>query len=427
MPYTLQRKMFKLGGSVAHGGGITANLKDPNRTKMNKGGKVAPIGQVGKGPLHMKGPDGKMREMQNPLALLGLLARGAGTIGLRRGLPSILKGLGSRSTKPVSDFVMKSATGSARPTAAQLAKMTPAEIKRTVGNFGFGPTGRMSQIGRGLETGIGALAPVGLASSLLPELETGKDKPIRTLIQNLREIPETALNAAIGLPTGAIGLLAGQGLSGLSPSDALQKTLYGDNKKIGSDLVEQSTTGDTVSKQVNEMEKLKNAALERKELYNSVMYEPDNLKMVSDMLLQSGTSALRGDELADVIDAGFAPSNTEAARKRAVEDASGQQAVTDILNEQAGKKQMLAEIAKSGDPRAIARVKKFFDASDQGVDDVLPLDAKGAMDTAGMMAGSIYADIDNSTGKLFVAVNKSGTAIKQFDTVEEAIEHSQTA
>ena len=88
---------------------------------------------------------------------------------------------------------------------------------------------------------------------------------------------------------------------------------------------------------------------------------------------------------------------------------------------------MLAEIAKSGDPRAIARVKKFFDASDQGVDDVLPLDAKGAMDTAGMMAGSIYADIDNSTGKLFVAVNKSGTAIKQFDTVEEAIEHSQTS
>ena len=26
MPYTLQRKMFKLGGSVAHGGGITANF-----------------------------------------------------------------------------------------------------------------------------------------------------------------------------------------------------------------------------------------------------------------------------------------------------------------------------------------------------------------------------------------------------------------
>ena len=175
------------------------------------------------------------------------------------------------------------------------------------------------------------------------------------------------------------------------------------------------------------MEKLKNAALQRKELYNSVMYEPDNLKMVSDMLLQSGTSALRGDELADVIDAGFAPSNTEAARKRAVEDASGQQAVTDILNEQAGKKQMLAEVAKSGDPRAIARIKKYFDASDQGVDDILPMDAKGAMDTTQMRAGTIYADIDNSTGKLFVAVNESGSEIKQFDTVEEAIEHSQTA
>ena len=51
MPYTLQRKMFKLGGSVAHGGGITANLKDPNRVKMKKGG-----------PVFKPGPDGKMRQ-----------------------------------------------------------------------------------------------------------------------------------------------------------------------------------------------------------------------------------------------------------------------------------------------------------------------------------------------------------------------------
>ena len=426
MPYTLQRKMFKLGGSVAHGGGITANLKNPNRVKMKKGGSVAPIGLVGKGPLHMKGPDGKMREMQNPLALLGLLARAGGTVGLRT-IPNILRGLGSRSTKPISDFVMKSATGASRPTAKQLAKMTPAMIKRTVGNFGFGPTGRMSQIGRGLETGIGALAPVGLASSFLPELEKGKDKPISTLIQNLREIPELALNTAIGIPSGLVGALAGQGMAGFTPSDAIQKTLYGDDKKIGSDLVDQSTTGDTVAKQLSQMEKMKEDALARKELYNEVMYQPDKLKMLSDAALGAGTSALRGDELADVIESGFAPINVEAQRKQTIDQASGQQAVTDILNEGAVNRQIVAEVAKTGDPRAIARVNKYLEASEKGVDDLLPLDAKGAMDTTQMRAGALYADIDNATGKLFVAVNKSGSEIKQFDTVEEAIEHSQKA
>ena len=196
---------------------------------------------------------------------------------------------------------------------------------------------------------------------------------------------------------------------------------------VGAADVPQSATGKVATKQISEMEKLKNAALERKGLYESLMYQPDKLALASNALLAAGTSALRGDELADVVESGFAPINKESARKREISNASSQQAITDILNDKANRQKMLAKIAESGDPRAIARVKKFFDASDQGVDDVLPLDAKGAMDTAGMMAGSIYADIDNSTGKLFVAVNKSGTAIKQFDTVEEAIEHSQTA
>ena len=173
------------------------------------------------------------------------------------------------------------------------------------------------------------------------------------------------------------------------------------------------------------MEKLKNQALERKELYESLMYEPDKLALASNALLSAGTSALRGDELADVVEAGFSPINTEAARRREIESASSQQAITDILNDKATRQAILAEVAKSGDTRAIARVKKFFDASDQGVDDALPMNAKGAMDTTQMRAGTIYADVENATGKLFVAVNESGSEIKQFDTIEEAIEHSQ--
>jgi len=66
----LRRKMFKMGGDInTHGVGITSGLA------YNTGGAVAPIGQVGKGPLQKRGPDGKMREMQNPLRLLSLIPK----------------------------------------------------------------------------------------------------------------------------------------------------------------------------------------------------------------------------------------------------------------------------------------------------------------------------------------------------------------
>ena len=217
-----------MGGNVpkTHGVGITSGLK------MKKGGLIP--GKVGEPILKKMGPDGKEREMQNPLAALLPFLAGAGTVGLRT-IPALLRGIGSRTTKPITDFIMKSSTGAARPTAKQLARMTPEEIARTVGKFGFGPTGRLSQIGRGAAVGIGALAPVGAVSSLFPELERGKDKPISTFIQNLREIPEFATDVAIGLPSGVIGALAGQGMAGFSPTSSLQRALYGAKEdKVGS-------------------------------------------------------------------------------------------------------------------------------------------------------------------------------------------------
>ena len=56
MAFTLQRKMFKMGG-VAHGGGVTSGLK------LNKGGSVQPQATIGVGnnALRKTGPDGKER------------------------------------------------------------------------------------------------------------------------------------------------------------------------------------------------------------------------------------------------------------------------------------------------------------------------------------------------------------------------------
>ena len=423
MPYTLQRKMFKLGGSVAHGGGITANLKDPNRVKMKKGGSVEQQATFGVGNNANKsiGPDGKVREAHGlflPAAATPILASIGGGLArvLGKRAPQFLKNY-LKGKRGVPDFIKGS------PTTKEFIGKSGVRKELIDKVFDTGRNAQLKRLGQVLapfpiSAGIGG----GMAlSDRLGITEEGNDDTI--FEQGLRGA------GALGLGLSAPNLVSRIGQFAFGDPNVENENLYRmiAGKPGAKKIKGETTTKDVAEKATSEMEKLKNAALQRKELYNSVMYEPDNLKMVSDMLLQSGTSALRGDELADVIDAGFAPSNTEAARKRAVKDASGQQAVTDILNEQAGKKQMLAEVAKSGDPRAIARIKKYFDASDQGVDDILPMDAKGAMDTTQMRAGTIYADIDNSTGKLFVAVNESGSEIKQFDTVEEAIEHSQTA
>ena len=437
MAYTLQRKMFKLGGSVAHGGGITANLKNPNRKPMKKGGRVetetTPVG-VGSGNQPMvPGPDGKMREAH----LLPVFLGGAGMAGIGSGLlrllaPQALRVLGQGARKgslgPLKQFINRKVLRDSgiKGSDAALKKgkgftMLDEVVPSALTKIGRGaqlaaPVGILGgATGAGLGLGMAGAERAGL-------IERGNDDSFGE--EAARTLGKLGLDFSVpGVAKRVSGLLTGTEQNPTRSS--LYDTIAG--APVGAANVPQSATGKVATKQISEMEKLKNAALERKGLYESLMYQPDKLALASNALLAAGTSALRGDELADVVESGFAPINKESARKREISNASSQQAITDILNDKANRQKMLAKIAESGDPRAIARVKKFFDASDQGVDDVLPLDAKGAMDTAGMMAGSIYADIDNSTGKLFVAVNKSGTAIKQFDTVEEAIEHSQTA
>ena len=435
MAYTLQRKMFKLGGSVAHGGGITANLKNPNRKPMKKGGRVetetTPVG-VGSGNQPMvPGPDGKMREAH----LLPVFLGGAGMAGIGSGLlrllaPQALRALGQGARQgslgPLKQFINRKVLRDSG------IKGSDAALKKGRGFTMLDEVapGALTKIGRGAQlaapVGIlggatGAGLGLGMAGAERAGLiERGNDDSFGE--EAARTLGKLGLDFSVpGVAKRVSGFLTGTEQNPTRTS--LYDTIAG--APIGAADVPQSATGKVATKQISEMEKLKNAALERKGLYESLMYQPDKLGLASNALLAAGTSALRGDELADVVESGFAPINTESARKREISNASSQQAITDILNDKANRQKMLAEIAKSGDPRAIARVKKFFDASDQGVDDILPIDAKGGIDRTQMNVSTIYADIDNSTGKLFVAVNKSGNDIKPFDTIEEAIEHSQ--
>ena len=437
MAYTLQRKMFKLGGSVAHGGGITANLKNPNRKPMKKGGRVetetTPVG-VGSGNQPMvPGPDGKMREAHLlPVFLGGAGMAGIGSVLGRLLLPQALRALGQGarqgSLNPLKQFINRKVLRDSG------IKGSDAALKKGRGFTMLDEVapGALTKIGRGAQlaapVGIlggatGAGLGLGMAGAERAGLiERGNDDSFGE--EAARTLGKLGLDFSVpGVAKRVSGFLTGTEQNPTRTS--LYDTIAG--APIGAANVPQSATGKVATNQISEMEKLKNQALERKELYESLMYEPDKLALASNALLSAGTSALRGDELADVIESGFAPINTEAARRREISSASSQQAITDILNDKATRQQILAEVAKSGDTRAIARVKKFFDASDQGVDDALPMNAKGAMDTTQMRAGTIYADVENATGKLFVAVNESGSEIKQFDTIEEAIEHSQKA
>lgn len=436
MAYTLQRKMFKLGGSVAHGGGITANLKNPNRTSMKKGGRVetetTPVG-VGSGNQPMvPGPDGKMREAH----LLPVFLGGAGMTGIGSGLlrllaPQALRALGQGarqgSLNPLKQFINRKVLRDSgiRGSDTALKKGKGFTMLDEVAPSALTKISRGAQLAAPVGILGGApLAGLGLSMSGLERagiIQRGNDDSFGEELA--RGAGKLGLDFSVpGVAKRVAGFLTGTEQNPTRTS--LYDTIAGVPVST-KDAVPQSDTGKVATRQASEMEKLKNQALERKELYESLMYEPDKLALASNALLSAGTSALRGDELADVVEAGFSPINTEAARRREIESASSQQAITDILNDKATRQQVLAKIAESGDTRAIARVKKFFDASDQGVDDQLPLDAKGGMDRTQMAVGTIYADIENATGKLFVAVNESGSEIKQFDTIEEAIEHSQ--
>ena len=406
-----------MGGNVpkSHGVGITSGLK------MKKGGRVEPQATfgVGNNANTKMGPDDRQREAHG-FGIIPFL-QAAGTIGFRA-IPALLRGLGSRSTKPITDFIMKAPSGSARPTAKQLARMTPEEIKRTVGRFGFGPTGRVTQAMRGAATGIGALAPFGAVSSLFPELEKGKDKPISTFIQNIREIPEFATDLAIGAPSGVIGALAGQGMAGFSPTSALQRALYGDKDKVGSALVDETKTAKTQREQKDEFAGLSDKA----ERMAAAITRENNLATLSRAASDFGASALAGDDLATALRTGSQPIFDEVGRRRDLQENIGGILAQSVLADEATQSAMIAEAAKTGDPQAVNRMQKYFDAYNEGVTNILPIDAKGKIDYANMAPGTVYMDLEGVSGARYVASNSGGDDTKSFDSVEDANAFAQS-
>lgn len=457
MANTLRRKMFKLGGRAnTHGVGITSGLK------MKKGGSVASLGLAGNNPSKKIGPDNKQREAHSPfLSILPFLGVGTrflpafgralgmgGSKGGLEGLKRIILGgqegaAFGRGFNPVTgtakNIIVKGAKGKKgtkgyKPPVRKnmnrkeymdfLRKSDPDKFAKEFGRFGLGKFGRGRQALRALEVGTVPAAGIGAISAAFPEYEQKPETPIRNLADTLfREAPETALNLFAGLPSGALGLLAGQGAAGFFPAQAITSALYDDKKdKVGSSLVDESEAAKTQKEQKDEFAGLSDKA----ERMAAAITKENNLATLSKAAGDFGAAAMSGADLAQSLQAGTSGIYDELGRRRDLQENIGGMLAQQVFADEATQSAMIAEAAKTGDPAAVNRMQKYFDGYNEGVTNILPIDAKGRPDFALMAKGTVYMDLEGATGGRYFASNADGSDTQPFDSVEDANAFTQS-
>ena len=409
-----------MGGDVpkAHGVGITSNLK------MKKGGLIP--GKVGEPILKKMGPDGKEREMQNPLAYFFGPA-GMALLRSSAGLASRIPGLG-RLGKFVTrrDGEIEGGIRSfLRGTPKTGPKFGPSKTVR-------GPRGEvttrsgppLTEPGRGLRAlqlsaapaGLG-LTGAGIVSAALPDIseKTQQRVPLANLAQGVRDVllePTASLS-----PLGALTFgLTGKGIAGNVES------LVGKDKKIGPKSVPQSEAGETQKKQEDEFAGLQDKA----ERMAAAITRENNLATLSRAASDFGASALAGQDLATALRTGSQPIFDEVGRRRDLQENIGGMLAQQVLADEATQGAMIAEAAKTGDPQAVLRMQKYFDAYNEGVTNILPIDAKGKIDYANMAPGTVYMDLEGVSGARYVASNSGGDDTQSFDSIEDANAFAQS-
>ena len=440
MSITLRRKMFKLGGETnTHGIGITSGL-EYRRPGYNVGGQVV-----------KPGPDGKLRQH----AVLG------GIMALGRAAQAAMK-LKNPLT-PLAKYISGGSKLTARPTKEMIAKMKPDEIKRVLGDYGFGPGGRFSQAGRlsnliGLGSIPGAGASLLAGSRMTPdERKTATD--FQKGLDTTRGVVE-ALPAFSGLGFGAevagnIGdaiyestkqnpNYSTQTLPGLlrkmtGSSTPTEETVS--DKKPGSDFVPTSDVMEMAQTQEEQFAKMKADADARAEMYYAMLGGdgPNKVRALSDAFTAAG--ALYDEDKSQAL-AGFSQGITgELDRDAAVRDEArrlGLQEVVGLRDEERmdtkSKAQMVEQaklaIMTSADytPEQRQSTLRQLKAFELGIDDLLPTNDKGdEMDKGGMSPGSIYLDVNGITDGKYVAVSNDSNdpnQVDSFNNISEAQAHA---
>ena len=421
MVNTLRRKMFKMGGNVpkAHGVGITSGLK------MKRGGMIP--GKVGEPIFTKQGPDGKEREMQNPLALLSLLGGsrvapflftgGRSAIGAARaagGRKGIIQGL--------KDFFKVKPTGKIGDpirTTGPRGEVTIRSGPRTITGMD-----RVRQASRIAGAPLGGAAMVGGISSLAPRIQDPQTIGAKGL-ETVRGITEGALDLSTLLPSTVVQL-------GRTPEDLqgtaglIRSTLYGDSKApMGDDEEDQTDQQKVIKKQKDEFAGLQDKA----ERMAAAISRENNLATLSKAASDFGAAALSGEDFAESLRQGSAGIFDELGRRRDLQENIGGILAQQVLADEATQGAMIAEAAKTGDPQAVLRMQKYFDAYNEGVTNILPIDAKGGVDYTKMTPGTVYMDLEGLSGSRYVAVNQDGEEAddtKAFDNIEDANAFAQS-
>ena len=435
MAFTLQRKMFKMGG-VAHGGGVTSGLK------LNKGGSVTtPIG-VGSGKQPMKmGPDGKMREghfVPVAAALPYLFTGGRTAFGLGRAL--LGRGAGKGIMQTAKNFFKVKPTGKI---GAPIKTMKPGSSTQ-VQTIASGPRAitkmdRARQIGKIGAAGLGTAAGAGGISALLPEFDdTKRETVLESIADPIRGIAEGAFNVSTAIPGTLAQLLRDpENLQG--SAGAIRTALYGADKPGISD----EGQGDQQQKIIEEEEQTqaeKSAATlsnlqDRSEAYFKLFNDQQRSNRLGDIGLAISAAApgllaedygqaaaAYGETLGGRLDA-------EREAERQLNIAAKQLAVGDMQKEeereyqqQAFVDQLMTKAMLEGDPAQQIRSQKLLKViSEIGVNNVteLPVKANGKPDGTKMRTQMVYTDVDKIFGKTFVAINKDKED-KAFDNFLEA-------
>tara|TARA_R110002072_G_scaffold270141_1_gene429976 strand:+ start:2201 stop:3601 length:1401 start_codon:yes stop_codon:yes gene_type:complete len=461
MSHTLQRKMFKAPGSAAHGGGLTSGLE--LRTNYNKGGSVD-RGIVGYQPKDHPARQGNREGHAGLLAAaLPFLTMGASRFGpsLMRALSG--KGIGSlknmvlggtktagsdiagagfgRGFNPVTgkikDVVIKKGKlGKGKPGTKGykpptpdvkktmnreqyiefLRKKDPAKLKELFGDYGFGKFGRMSQIGRGAGASLLPTTAYGLGSSLIPEYDQKPETPIRNIADTVfREIPEGIGDLVTSLPTGALGLLAGQGGAGFQGlGQSLQNTLYPDGPKD----IKQVAEGE----EINQAKVKKAAEADLRAKYEELLGGKPSTGMMLAEAIADSAPYLAEDDLAGAA-AQYTKSLGTGIKDRDTYDRGiGQMIIQKDISEDATNDAMIADALKTGDTATVSKIKKYQAAAEElGDVNALPTKGKNKIDYDSMQAGTVYADLTTATGNKYIAINSTGDDELRTNSASEAV------
>ena len=210
--------------------------------------------------------------------------------------------------------------------------------------------------------------------------------------------------------------LTGKGIAGNIES------LVGKDKKIGPKSVPESDPAETQRKQKDEFAGLQDKA----ERMAAAITRENNLAVLSKAASDFGAAALSGEDLAGSLRAGSAQIFDELGRRRDIQENIGGILAQQVLADEATQSAMIAEAAKTGDPQAVNRMQKYFDAYNEGVTNILPIDAKGKPDYANMAPATVYMDLEGVTGGRYFASNADGSSTQPFDSVEDANAFTQS-